>query len=126
MSMNKDSMQCITVAANAANDMKATNIVAIDVSDSLALTEASLIASGSNPRQIIAISEEIEKQIFLQFHRKPLSREGISEAQWILLDFGDFVIHVMDTEARDFYGLEKLWEDCPRLEIELENPEETE
>ncbi|MBR4413812.1 MAG: ribosome silencing factor [Aeriscardovia sp.] len=126
MSMNEDSMQCITVAANAANDMKATNIVAIDVSDSLALTEAFLIASGSNPRQIIAISEEIEKRIFLQFHRKPFSREGISEAQWILLDFGDFVIHVMDTEARDFYGLEKLWEDCPRLEIKLENPEETE
>ncbi|MBO7664947.1 MAG: ribosome silencing factor [Aeriscardovia sp.] len=124
MSATKEVIECLGIAANAANDMKAEDIVAIDVSDTLVVADAFLIAGASNPRQVLAIAEEIEKRLFLRCRRKPESREGLEEATWVLLDFDDFVVHVMTDESREFYALEKLWADCPRLDIALDKPTE--
>ncbi|MBQ3308647.1 MAG: ribosome silencing factor [Aeriscardovia sp.] len=124
MSATKEVIECLGIAANAANDMKAEDIVAIDVSETLVVADAFLIAGASNPRQVLAIAEEIEKRLFLRCRRKPESREGLEEATWVLLDFDDFVVHVMTDESREFYALEKLWADCPRLDIALDKPAE--
>lgn len=124
MSATKEVIECLGIAANAANDMKAEDIVAIDVSDTLVVADAFLIAGASNPRQVLAIAEEIEKRLCLRCRRKPESREGLEEATWVLLDFDDFVVHVMTDESREFYALEKLWADCPRLDIALDKPAE--
>ena len=73
----------------------------------------------------IQICEEIEKDLYLKADkRQPRSREGLEDAQWLLLDYGDFVIHVMHEEAREFYRLERLWRDCPAVELDLAHPEE--
>lgn len=121
-----ESIRDIKIAAVAANEEKALDITAIDVSEPLGITDAFLIATGTNPRHVVAISEEIEKQLFLSAGLKPRFREGLEEAQWVLLDYGDYVIHVMNHEAREFYALEKLWGDCPRIELELAHVESAE
>jgi ribosome-associated protein len=126
LSATKESIRDIKIAAAAANEAKATDIVAFDVSEPLAITDAFLIASGDNPRQVISIAEEVEKQLYLSSQIKPRFREGLEEAEWVLLDYGDFVVHVMDEKARDFYALEKLWADCPRIEFSLEHAESSE
>ena len=75
----------------------------------------------------LAVAEEIEKDLFLKCSgRQPRSREGLTEGQWVLLDYGDFVIHVMHEESREFYGLERLWRDCPAIDLELAHPETAE
>ncbi|MEE1324750.1 MAG: ribosome silencing factor [Bifidobacteriaceae bacterium] len=124
MSATKEVIECLGIAANAANGTKAENIVALDISDTLGVADAFLIASASSPRQVLAIAEEIEKQLYLRCRRKPTSREGLEEAAWVLLDFDDFVVHVMTDESREFYALEKLWADSPRLNIALDKPAE--
>lgn len=123
MSATEESIKEIKVAAAAANEEKATDIVAFDVSEPLAITDAFLIASGNNPRQVIAIAAEVEKQLYLDSNIKPRFREGLEEAEWVLLDYGDFVIHLMDENAREFYALEKLWADCPSIDLDLKNAE---
>lgn len=123
MSATEESIKEIKVAAAAANEEKATDIVAFDVSEPLAITDAFLIASGDNPRQVIAIAAEVEKQLYLDSNIKPRFREGLEEAEWVLLDYGDFVIHIMDENAREFYALEKLWADCPSIDLDLKNAE---
>lgn len=124
MSATKEVIECLGIAANAANGTKAENIVALDISDTLGVADAFLIASASSPRQVLAIAEEIEKQLYLRCRRKPTSREGLEEAAWVLLDFDDFVVHVMTDESREFYALEKLWADSPRLHVALDKPAE--
>ena len=124
MSATKEVIECLGIAANAANGTKAENIVALDISDTLGVADAFLIASASSPRQVLAIAEEIEKQLYLRCRRKPTSREGLEEAAWVLLDFDDFVVHVMTDESREFYALEKLWADSPRLNIALDKSAE--
>lgn len=123
MSATEESIKEIKVAAAAANEEKATDIVAFDVSEPLAITDAFLIASGDNPRQVIAIAAEVEKQLYLDSNIKPRFREGLEEAEWVLLDYGDFIIHIMDENAREFYALEKLWADCPSIDLDLKNAE---
>ena len=114
----QDSIDAIRIAAAAADRMKATDLVAFDV------TEPMLIATASNERQVLAVAEEIEKDLYLKSgKRQPRSREGLTEGQWVLLDYGDFVIHVMHQESRDFYRLERLWKDCPSIDLQLEHPE---
>ena len=106
----QDSIDAIRIAAAAADRMKATDIVAFDVTEPLAITDAMLIASASNERQVLAVAEEIEKDLYLKAgKRQPRSREGLTEGQWVLLDYGDFVIHVMHQESREYYRLERLW-----------------
>ena len=114
----QDSIDAIRIAAAAADRMKATDIVAFDV------TDAMLIASASNERQVLAVAEEIEKDLYLKAgKRQPRSREGLTEGQWVLLDYGDFVIHVMHQESREYYRLERLWKDCPSIDLQLEHAE---
>ena len=102
----QDSIDAIRIAAAAADRMKATDLVAFDVTEPLAITDAMLVATASNERQVLAVAEEIEKDLYLKSgKRQPRSREGLTEGQWVLLDYGDFVIHVMHQESRDFYRL---------------------
>ena len=103
----QDSIDAIRIAAAAADRMKATDLVAFDVTEPLAITDAMLVATASNERQVLAVAEEIEKDLYLKSgKRQPRSREGLTEGQWVLLDYGDFVIHVMHQESRDFYRLD--------------------
>lgn len=118
-------IDAVRIAAAAADRVKANDIVAFDVTDLLAFTEVMMIASASNERQVLAIAEEVEKDLHLKVRLSPRSREGLTEGQWILLDYGDFVIHIMHQESRDYYGLERLWRDQPTIDLELEHPEES-
>ena len=118
-------IDAVRIAAAAADRVKANDIVAFDVTDLLAFTEVMMIASASNERQVLAIAEEVEKDLHLKARLSPRSREGLTEGQWILLDYGDFVIHIMHRESRDYYGLERLWRDQPTVDLELEHPEES-
>lgn len=118
-------IDAVRIAAAAADRVKANDIVAFDVTDLLAFTEVMMIASASNERQVLAIAEEVEKDLHLKARLSPRSREGLTEGQWILLDYGDFVIHIMHQESRDYYGLERLWRDQPTIDLQLEHPEES-
>ena len=117
----QDSIDAVRVAAQAANDIKAMDIVAFDVSQPIAITDIFMVATGGNERQVLAIAEEVEKQLHIQCGRDTRSREGVEEAQWILLDYGDFVIHIMHKQARKYYDLERLWKDCPQVDLQLEH-----
>ncbi|EPI47005.1 iojap-like protein [Gardnerella vaginalis JCP8151A] len=120
MAALESSVNAIRIAAAAADRLKAANCQAFDVSNLLGITDAMLVVSASNERQVLAVSEEIEKDLYLKDNkRKPISREGLELAQWILLDFGDFVVHIMHEEAREFYRLERLWNDCPAIDLQL-------
>lgn len=124
MAALQSSIDDIRVAAQAADRLKATDIVAFDVADLLGITDIMMIAGASNERQVLAIAEEIEKDLYVKCNkRQARSREGVTEGQWILLDFGDFVIHVMHDESREYYNLERLWRDCEPIDLELEHPE---
>jgi ribosome-associated protein len=104
------------VAARAAEDKLATSIVGIDVSEQLALTDVFLIVSASNERQVGAIVDEVEDKM-RQAGAKPVRREGERDGRWVLLDFSDLVVHVQHDEERDFYELERLWKDCPEIDL---------
>lgn len=123
MAAFKESIDHARAAAGGADEMKGADIVAFDVSEPLGLTDIFLIATGSSPRHVLSIAEEIEKQMHMQFQLNPSTREGLEEGQWVLLDFGDIVVHVMDQDSRDFYDLERLWKDCPRIDLQLPDHE---
>ena len=104
------------VAAQAAADKKATDIVILDIADQLAITDAFLIASAPNERQVIAIVDEIEERLLqLPEKVKPTRREGERGGRWVLLDYLDIVVHVQHTEEREFYALDRLWKDCETI-----------
>jgi ribosome-associated protein len=111
------SQELINVAAQAAADKLAHDIIAFDVSDVLSITDAFLIASAANDRQVKAIAEEIEDQLRDKLDVKPVRREGEREGRWILLDYLDIVVHVQHSEERSFYSLDRLWKDCPELPV---------
>jgi ribosome-associated protein len=102
------------VAAAAAADKKAHDIVVLDVSDRLVITDCFVIASAPNERQVEAIVDAVEEKL-RERGVKPVRREGAREGRWVLLDFVDVVVHVQHNEERGFYGLERLWKDCPRI-----------
>jgi ribosome-associated protein len=102
------------VAARAASDKLATDIVLIDVSERLAITDVFVIATGNNERQVEAIVEEVEERL-RQAGTKPLRREGRRDGRWVLLDYADVVVHVQHAQERVFYALERLWRDCPTI-----------
>jgi ribosome-associated protein len=104
------------VAAQAAADKKAQDIMLLDVSERLVITDCFVIASAPNERQVQAIVDNIEEKL-LAIGAKPVRREGAMQGRWVLLDFVDVVVHVQHTEERSFYGLERLWKDCPRMEF---------
>jgi ribosome-associated protein len=99
-------------AAQAAADKLASDIVLIDVSDRLAITDVFVVATGNNERQVEAIVDEVEEKLRLA-GSKPIRREGRRDGRWVLLDYGDIVVHVQHSEERIFYSLERLWKDCP-------------
>lgn len=105
-------------AAKAASDKLGGDLVAFDVSEALAITDVFLIVSASNERQVGAIVDAVEEALLAK-GVKPARREGHGENRWVLLDFIDIVVHVMHTEERTLYALERLWRDCPRIELEL-------
>jgi len=112
--------QAVTLAetaAHAAADKKASDIILLDVSDQLVITDVFVIASAPNERQVGAIVDSIEEKLQAAGH-KPVRREGAREGRWVLLDYVDVVVHVQHDEERTFYGLERLWKDCPQLEVD--------
>jgi len=108
----------VAVATAAASAKKGDDIVALDVGDILSITDAFVITSGSNVRQVRTIVDEIEKAMKAQLSAPPTSVEGLDDASWVLLDFGDIVVHVFLDETRAYYELERLWADAPRIDWE--------
>ena len=113
MTVPQTTLDALTTAAAAAADKLGTHIVAFDVAERLGLTDAFLIASGASERQVNAIVDGVEEALLKDEQLKPLRREGRSDGHWVLLDYGEIVIHVQHEEERVFYALERLWKDCP-------------
>ena len=111
------SIELVNAAAQAAADRLGHDIIAYDVSDVLSITDAFLLASAPNDRQVKSIVDEIEERLQKELGVKPVRREGDRDARWILLDYVDIVIHVQHSEERVFYALERLWKDCPELPL---------
>ncbi len=116
MTATERAVELVEVAAAAAADKLATDIIAYDVSDQLVITDAFLLCSASNDRQVRAIVDEIEEKL-RRVGAKPVRREGEREGRWVLLDYIDVVIHVQHAEERVYYALERLWKDCPRIPL---------
>ncbi|MEP6479491.1 MAG: ribosome silencing factor [Rhodoglobus sp.] len=108
----------LKVAAAAADSKQGEDLVALDVSGPLPLTDVFLLVTGRNERNVQAIAGEVEDKM-IEAGAKPLRREGRAEGRWILLDFGDVVVHVFHEEDRMYYSLERLWKDCPAIPLEL-------
>ncbi|MEU4131005.1 ribosome silencing factor [Streptomyces wuyuanensis] len=117
MTATDRSLELINVAAQAAADKLAHDIIAYDVSDVLSITDAFLLASAPSDRQVKSIVDEIEEKLLKELGAKPVRREGDRDARWILLDYVDVVVHVQHSEERVFYALERLWKDCPELPL---------
>lgn len=113
-----DARELALVAAGAAADKKASDVIVLDVSEQLVITDCFVIASAPNERQVGAIVDNVEEKM-REAGTKPVRREGAREGRWVLLDFVDVVVHVQHAEERAFYGLERLWKDCPRIEFEV-------
>jgi len=110
------SVELAQAAALAAADKLATDIVILDVSDQLVITDCFVLAAAPNDRQVRAVVEAIEERL-LAMGAKPVRREGERENRWVLLDFLDVVVHVQHSEERTYYALERLWKDCPTLPL---------
>lgn len=117
MAATHDAQELALVAANAAADKKASDVIVLDVSDQLVITDCFVIASAPNERLVGAIVDNVEEKMRAA-GTKPVRREGAREGRWVLLDFVDVVVHVQHAEERAFYGLERLWKDCPRIEFD--------
>jgi ribosome-associated protein len=113
-----DSLHMLDIAAVAADAKGGEDLVALDVSEPLPLVDVFLLVTGRSERNVAAIADEIEDKLHEAGHRR-LRREGRAESRWVLLDFGDLVVHVFHQEERAFYALERLWKDCPVLPIEV-------
>lgn len=107
----------VQLAIRCAADKKAFDIVALDLRGIASFTEFFIIASGSNQRQVQAIADEISEQVKKQLQTRPVRIEGYNSADWVLLDYGDFVVHIFNGESREFYDLARLWLDARRVEI---------
>lgn len=118
MTATAHARELLRLAAVAADSKQAEDLVALDVSGPLPLADIFLIATGRNERNVVAIAGEIEDQL-VEAGTKPLRREGRAEGRWVLLDFGDLVVHVFHEEDRMYYSLERLWKDSPVIPIDL-------
>ena len=120
MSASQEAIDMATVAARAASSKLAEDVIVIDVSGQLVITDCFVIASASNERQVNAIVDEVEEKMRLAGH-KPARREGAREGRWTLLDFVDIVVHIQHQDERDFYALDRLWRDCPVIPMDLDS-----
>ena len=116
MTATDRAVELVRIAASAAADKLATDIIAYDVSEQLVITDAFLLCSAPNDRQVRSIIDEIEEKL-QRAGAKPARREGEREGRWVLLDYLDVVIHVQHAEQRVYYALERLWKDCPLIEL---------
>lgn len=109
--------QLVQIAAEAAAEKLAENIIAYDVSEQLIITDAFLLCSAANDRQVRSIVDEIEKRLREDADAKPVRREGEREGRWVLLDYADIIVHIQHEEDRVYYALERLWKDCPEMAL---------
>ncbi|PYS92280.1 MAG: ribosome silencing factor [Acidobacteria bacterium] len=107
----------VQLAVRCADDKKASRITILDLRQIASFTEFFVIADGANQRQVQAIADEINEQLKKQAGRRPVRIEGYKSAEWVLLDYGDFVVHLFSKESRDFYDLERLWRDAGTVEL---------
>ena len=122
MSASEEAIVMATVAARAAAAKLAEDVVVIDVSGQLVITDCFVIASASNERQVNAIVDEVEEKMRVAGY-KPARREGAREGRWTLLDFVDIVVHIQHQDERNFYALDRLWRDCPVVAVDLDGDE---
>ena len=116
MSASTRAVDLARAAGAAAEDKLASRVVAIDVSGQLALTDVFVIASAANDRQVKAVVDAVEERLH-SLGVRPVRREGERDGRWVLLDFGDIVVHVQHDDEREFYALERLWKDCPTVDV---------
>ncbi|MEV0107279.1 ribosome silencing factor [Nocardia sp. NPDC050799] len=117
MSATEEAVRMATVAALAADEKLAADVVVLDVSEQLVITDCFVIASAPNERQVNAIVDNVEEKLRAA-GRKPVRREGTREGRWALLDYVDVVVHIQHNDERNFYALERLWKDCPVVPVE--------
>ena len=122
MAASEESLEWARTAARAAAELKPTTIAAIDVSERLVLPEVSLVVSGSSDRQVRSLVDAIDEALLKAGVRRK-RREGFDEGHWVLVDYGDLVVHVQQDEDREFYALERLWADCPSIGLSVEAPQ---
>ena len=121
MTATDHALELVQIAAAAAVDKLALQVIAFDVSMQLAITDAFVLASASNERQVNAIVDEVEDKL-REAGAKPIRREGQREGRWVLLDYGEIVVHVQHEDERQFYALERLWRDCPSIPVPQPGP----
>lgn len=114
--LDPDTREILQLAAHAAVDKKAFEITALDVSEVTSFTDAFLLCSTSSDRHLDAVAGEVQRRL-RDNKRKPLHAEGASGTSWVLIDYGDFIVHVFTEEKRSFYKLDDLWGDAPRLDL---------
>lgn len=107
----------VQLALHCASDKKASNIVVLDLREIASFAEFFIITSGANQRQVQAICDEIGEQLKKQLNARAVRIEGYKSGEWVLIDYGDFIVHVFDKDAREFYDLERLWRDARRVEL---------
>lgn len=120
MTASAEAIRMAEVAARAAASKLAQDVVVIDVSAQLVITDLFVIASATNERQVGAIVDEVEEKMRLAGY-KPARREGTREGRWVLLDYVDIVVHIQHTDERNFYALDRLWRDCPLVDVNLDD-----
>ncbi|NKS83821.1 ribosome silencing factor RsfS [Prescottella equi] len=121
MSASNDAIEMARIAALAADEKLASDVVVLDVSEHLVITDCFVIASAANERQVNAIVDNVEDKLREAGH-KPVRREGAREGRWALIDFVDIVVHIQHTDERNFYALDRLWKDCPVIPVEGVEP----
>jgi ribosome-associated protein len=121
MTASPEAVQMATVAARAAASKLADDVIVLDVSSQLVITDCFVIASASNERQVNAIVEEVEEKMRLAGY-KPARREGAREGRWTLLDYIEIVVHIQHQDERNYYALDRLWRDCPVIPVDTDQP----
>lgn len=121
MVASQASRDMVNIAGRAADAKGGEDLVAIDVSEPLPLVDIFLLVTGRNERNVAAIADEVEAKLLEAGHKR-LRREGREESRWVLLDFGDLVVHVFHEQERVYYGLERLWKDCPVVPVDIPAP----
>lgn len=119
MTASPRAVELARAAAVAAADKLAEEIIVLDVSDQLVITDAFVVASAETDRQVRAVVDAIEDAL-RDLDAKPVRREGLNEARWVLLDYDEIVVHVQHQEDREYYALERLWKDCPVIEVPVD------
>lgn len=109
--------ETVKLALTCASEKKAVKTTALDLREIASFTEFFIITGGTNQRQVQAISDEIEEQLKKQLSTKPVRIEGYNTAEWILMDYGDFIVHIFEQKAREFYDLERLWRDAKKVDL---------